>query len=132
MKPTFVYTALIYFLLFSSLRKEIQEYFRSNQCCIEVKSTLNYVNLKSAYDNFLHTEGQLIMTSGFHDKYEKPQPHIVIKPKYSLFSFKAGYKEYTPTKILNLYKKIDPEWNINPLITSICIAGKGLFFQAWL
>jgi hypothetical protein len=92
--------------------------------CIEVKSVLNKSSLRQAYNNFKYLEENLIMTSGYHDEYEMPLPHLYVKHKYEVFSFDAGSK-YSPDLILNMYKTIDSNWDTNPLIQSICISNKG-------
>ena len=93
--------------------------------CIEVKSSLTKSNIQDAYNKFRYLEDNLILTSGYHDSYEMPLRHVVIKPKYDIFCFDTTLKKYHPETILNIYKKIDPQWNTNPLISSICLAGKG-------
>jgi hypothetical protein len=42
---------------------------------------------------------------------------------------------YSPESFLNVYKKIDPNWDSKPTIGQVCIAGKGSFCftnQGWL
>ncbi|HVT85240.1 MAG TPA: DUF6602 domain-containing protein [Chitinophagaceae bacterium] len=93
--------------------------------CIEVKSNLTKANIENAYAKFRFLEDSLVMTSGYHDSYETPLSHVFVKQKYDIFCFDTFLKKYDPGTILSIYKKIDPGWNRNPLITSICLAGKG-------
>lgn len=102
--------------------------------CIEVKTTLNKITLEDAYTKFKFIEDNLQTTGGFHDVNENPMAHIFVKPKYSVFAFRTDTK-YTPESILKLYSKIDPDWNDNPLITSICLANNGWIcytIKGWL
>jgi hypothetical protein len=108
--------------------------FESVLGCIEVKSDFSKKNVKDTYDKFLHLNSALTMTSGTH-RNDNPQPHIIIKPHYSLFIFQSTIKSYKPESFINVYKKIDPNWDSKPILGHICIAGKGSFFftnQGWL
>lgn len=93
--------------------------------CIEVKTSFNKTNLKDAFDKFQHLMTNIKMTACFHDDNGMPLAHVYIKPKCSFFAFATDTNKYTPEYILSVYKEIDPDWEENPLITSICIAGKG-------
>lgn len=93
--------------------------------CIEVKSVINKRNLKDAFDKFKYLDQTLTMTPGFHGSDEMPLSHIFTKPKFDFFAFRRESNKYTPEYILNLYKEIDPDWEENPLMTSICVANSG-------
>lgn len=93
--------------------------------CTEVKSNLDLGTLRSAYDNFKFLEGNLLPTSGYHDEHGRPFEHFIVKHKYEVFAFDFSGRKYTSKTILDLYKKIDPHWETDPLICSICIMGKG-------
>jgi hypothetical protein len=103
--------------------------------CIEVKSSFTKTNVENAYKKFKYLNDNLVLTSGFHDSYETPLPHIYVKQKYDLFCFNTSLKKYSPATILDIYKQIDPHWNSDPLITSICLVGKGWLsftIKGWL
>ena len=93
--------------------------------CIEVKSVLDLSSLRSAYENFKYLEDNLVMSPGFYDEYGRPLAHYVVKHKYDLFAFDFGAKKYSDRTLLDLYKKVDPNWSTDPLISSICVLGKG-------
>lgn len=77
------------------------------------------------YSKYL--DENLLLTSGLFNEFDLPLDHAFTKPHHELFAFdcnsKLDFKEY----FLNTYKKIDPLWNSNPLITSICVANRGWF-----
>jgi hypothetical protein len=103
--------------------------------CIEVKSRFSKKSIEDAYNNFACIERDLVLSSGLHDIYNNPQPQIVVKPHYRLFIFQTGIKNYSPESFLKVYMQIDPNWNSNPLISHICLAGKGSFCftqQGWI
>jgi hypothetical protein len=103
--------------------------------CIEVKSSFSKKNIEDAYNNFACIERDLVSTSGIHDSNNNPQPQIIVKPHYRLFIFQTEIKNYSPESFLRLYQKIDPNWNSNPLISHVCLAGKGAFCftqQGWI
>lgn len=95
--------------------------------CIEVKSIFNKQTLESTYQNFKFLSENLVMTSGYFDEFDRPLPHIFTEIRYELFVFgcsaKSDFKDY----FLKTYKKVDPNWDTDPLITSICVANKGWF-----
>lgn len=95
--------------------------------CIEVKSILNKQTLGSTYQKCKYLDDNLVMTSGYFDDFGLPLPHIYTQVKYDFFGFscnaKTDFKEY----FLNTYKKIDPLWDTDPLITNVCVANKGWF-----
>lgn len=93
--------------------------------CIEVKSTLDFATLKGAYDNFKYIEDNLLLTSGYRDENGWPYEHYAVKHKYEVFAFDFSGAEYSKETLLGLYKKIDPLWETEPLICSICVVGKG-------
>lgn len=95
--------------------------------CIEVKTEFSKRNIRDAYNNFFNLESNLVMTSGIHDKKGHPSPQIVVKPHYRLFIFKTAIKKYSPESFLKIYREIDPNWDSNPLISHVCIVGKGSF-----
>lgn len=92
---------------------------------IEVKSNFSKGNIEDAFNKFIIMDRKLICTSGFHDAKHEVIPYNFIKPHYSLFFFNYGHKQYSPDKILDIYKQIDSNWKQAPLITNICIANKG-------
>lgn len=92
---------------------------------IEVKSEFNLKNLEDTFLKFSRLDKELILTAAFHDENNEVVPTYFIKPHYSLFAFNTKYKNYSPDKILEIYSKVDQNWSDNPLITNICIAGKG-------
>jgi len=109
--------------------------FESVLSCIEVKSSFSKKNIEDAYEKFVRIERGLTMTSGLHDENNNPQPQIIVKPHYRLFIFKTELKNYSPESFLKTYSKIDPNWNTTPLISHICLAGKGSFCfsnQGWI
>lgn len=93
--------------------------------CVEVKSKFTSNGLKTAYQRFATIEKKLIITSGVHDENNHPMAHVYQKHKYAFFAFSAESDSYTPNTILDVYKRIDPNWDKNPLIQSICLAGRG-------
>lgn len=93
--------------------------------CIEVKSLFNSETLRDAYEKFLYLENTLKITSGFYDEQDLPMSHYYIRHHYDYFSFDTLLKKCSAEQILNVYKKIDVNWNTDPLITNICIANKG-------
>jgi len=99
--------------------------FESALSCIEVKTNLNKANLKDAFEKFTHINDNLWFTPGFHDEWDIPRDQLVIMPKYSVFAFEFSSRRYQVETILDIYKKIDPLWNSDPVITSICLADKG-------
>ena len=102
---------------------------------IEVKSKISKLNIEDAYNKFKHIEEDLIHTGGVHDEIGNAVEHYFIKQKYSVFAFDVQSKRYTPQSVFDVYMKIDPMWNTNPLITNICIVDKGWFTftnQGWL
>jgi len=103
--------------------------------CIEVKSTFSKKNIADAYKKFIAIDTNLSLTSGDHDSNHMPLPQIVVNPHYRLFIFKTDLKNYTPESFLNTYKTIDPNWNSDPVISHVCLAGKGSFcftHQGWI
>lgn len=94
--------------------------------CIEVKSSFSKKNIKDAYEKFSHLRSQLTMTVGVHDG-DQACPQIIVHPHYRLFVFKCGIKNYDPESFLKFYKHIDPNWDVQPVIGHVCIAGKGAF-----
>ncbi|WP_158994736.1 DUF6602 domain-containing protein [Mucilaginibacter sp. L196] len=109
--------------------------FESVLSCIEVKSSFSKKNIDDAYKKFSGLERDLILTTGVHDSDNNPHPQIVVKPHYRLFIFQADMKNYSPESFLITYKKIDPKWNSAPVISQVCIAGKGSFCftdQGWI
>jgi len=109
--------------------------YESVLSCIEVKSDFSKKNINDAYQKFLHLDSALTMTSGIHDESGNPLPQIIIKPQYRLFIFQSTIKNYSPESFLNVYKKIDPNWDSKPIIAHVCIAGKGSFCftnQGWI
>jgi hypothetical protein len=103
--------------------------------CIEVKSTFSKRNIEDTYKKFLSIENELVATSGVHDQNHNPHPQIVVNPHYRLFIFNTEVKNYTPESFLNTYKKIDPNWDTDPVISHVCLAGKGSFcftIQGWI
>ena len=95
--------------------------------CIEVKSNLNKQTLESTYQKFKFSEDNLNMTSGYFDDFGIPLSHIFITMKYELFAFNCNTKSDFKDYFLSIYKKIDPLWDTDPLITNICVANKGWF-----
>lgn len=93
--------------------------------CVEVKTNFSKANIKDAYDKFNFLKSNLQLTAGFHTDEGLPLPHLFIQPHFSFFSFGADVTKYKPEYILSVYKEIDPDWDDNPLITSIAIAGRG-------
>lgn len=101
---------------------------------VEVKSEFNLRNLKDAFFKFNQLD-KLIITASQHDERGQVIPAYFIKPHYSLFAFNIRLKDYSPTKILEMYSKVDENWNTDPMITNICIAEKGWLCntsQGWL
>jgi hypothetical protein len=102
---------------------------------IEVKSELNMKNLKDTFSKFTQLNEDLIMTAAFHDENHDAIETYFVKPHYSLFAFNTHLKKYSPEKILELYSKVDKEWDTFPLVTNICIANKGWLcntHQGWI
>lgn len=102
---------------------------------IEVKSEFNFTNLKDAFIKFSQLDKELIMTAAFHDERGDAVPTYFIKPHYSLFAFDTRLKNYSPEKILEIYSKIDENWEDLPLISNICIANRGWLCntpQGWI
>lgn len=100
-----------------------------------MKSTFSKKNIADAYKKFIDIDTNLSLTSGEHDSNHIPMPQIVVNPHYRLFIFKTDLKTYTPESFLNTYKTIDPNWDSNPLISHVCLAGKGSFcftHQGWI
>jgi hypothetical protein len=112
-------------LFFSSRNKVALFPIESVLNCIEIKSRLSASTLKEAYENFLYLNNTLIHTSGLHDENEEPVNYYFVKAKLDVFAYAMETTKYTAELILNIYSKIDPKWDTEPLITSICVAGKG-------
>lgn len=93
--------------------------------CYEIKSRLNIEETRDAFEKFNVIHNNLKFSPGKHDENNLPLPHIFSKPECSLFSYDIERKNYSPKSILEIYKKVDPKWNINPRIEHICVAGKG-------
>jgi len=109
--------------------------FESVLSCIEVKTSFSKKNIEDTYKKFVCVERELALTSGLHDHNNTPHPQIVVKPHYRLFIFQTDVKNYSPEYFLTTYKKIDPKWNSEPLISHVCIVGKGSFCftnQGWI
>lgn len=103
--------------------------------CIEVKSSLTKKNIQEAYERFKYLEENLTPTSGIHNSFGDPVEHLLICNKYSVFIFDTKLKNYKPDTILEMYKQVDPNWNSNPLISSICLCEKGWLcytLKGWL
>lgn len=92
---------------------------------LEVKSTFSVKDLRETYNKVAIMENELSITPGIHDQRGDGLPTLIIKPHYSIFFFSYNHKDYSPDTVLKKYSKIDPNWESNPLITSICIANKG-------
>lgn len=99
--------------------------FESVLNTIEVKSEFNLKNLRDAFLKFDQLDKELIMTAAYHDERGDVVPTYFIKPHYALFAFDTRLKNYSPEKILEMYSKIDENWEHYPLISNICIANKG-------
>lgn len=102
---------------------------------IEVKSEFNIENLKDAFLKFSKLDKEFTMTAAQHDENQDIVEGFFIKPNYTLFAFNTRLKKYSPSKILEMYSKIDQNWDTFPLITSICIADRGWLcntHQGWL
>lgn len=95
--------------------------------CIEVKSILNKQNLELTYSKCKYLEDNLTLTSGYFDDFDIPLPHIFTRHKYEIFAYGCNIKSNFKDYFLKIYKKIDPLWDVDPLITSVCVAGKGWF-----
>lgn len=102
---------------------------------IEVKSVFNMKNLKDTFTKFNELDHKLICAPAIHDENNYAVPTHFIKPHYSLFTFDINQKNYSPEKILEMYSNIDENWEILPIISSICIANKGWLCntqQGWI
>lgn len=109
--------------------------FESVLSCIEVKSSFSKKNILAAYKNFEFIERNLTLTTGNHDTSYTPLPQVVVKPHYRLFIFNTDTKNYSPETFLNVYKSIDPNWDSEPVISHVCLVGKGTFCftdQGWI
>lgn len=95
--------------------------------CIEIKSLLNKQTLASTYQNYKYLEENLLLTSGYFNDFDTPLPHVFGKPKYEIFSFGCNVKSDFKAYFLDTYKKVDPFWDTDPLITNICVANRGWF-----
>jgi hypothetical protein len=103
--------------------------------CVEVKSLLNQKEIRDAYKKFFFMERELKFTPGIHDEYNRPKAHYFSKPEYSIFAYDIDKRDYKITSILDMYKKVDSQWENNPLITSVCVANKGCLIhttKGWL
>jgi len=80
---------------------------------IEVKKTLNNVELKKAIDNLLSVR--------------ELRSRMRI-PARMLFAYDSDLKGSDVKKEFDRYKKIDNDWNRNPVVSVICIIGKGYLF----
>lgn len=103
--------------------------------CFEVKSSLSMRELRNAYEKFSFMDRELKFTPGIHDEYHRPLAHYFSKPEYSVFAYNIDKRDYKLTTILEMYKKIDPQWNDAPLISSICVANRGCLIyttKGWL
>jgi len=81
---------------------------------VEVKKTLNNIQLSEAIKN-LRSVREL--------------KSIKSTPPRMLFAYDSDLKGTDIQKEFNRYKKIDNDWNKNPMITVICIVGKGYLFS---
>jgi hypothetical protein len=93
--------------------------------CIEVKSSFNKTTLQDAFEKFKFLKENLLATSGAHDQNNTPLSHVFMRPKCDFFAFASNIKKYTCEYVLSIYRDIDPNWDLDPLITSICVANKG-------
>ena len=80
---------------------------------IEVKKTLNNVELKKAVDNLLSVREL------------KSRKRL---PARMLFTYDSDLKGSDIKKEFERYKKIDADWNRSPAIGVMCIIGKGYLF----
>lgn len=128
-------TSLLPGFFFSS-REDIGIYpIESVLGCFEIKSILSLNEMRDAYAKFSLLEKELQYTPGTHDQLHRPVPHYFSKPECSIFAYDIDRKSYGVTTILDMYKKVDPGWNTNPLISSICVADKGCLIhttKGWL
>ncbi|MFC0316941.1 DUF6602 domain-containing protein [Olivibacter oleidegradans] len=92
---------------------------------IEVKSELNKRAMLESFAKFQQIDNELIFTAAMHDENQDVVATYFIKPHYSIFAFNTKTERYSADKVLKLYSTIDPSWDTTPLISSICIAGKG-------
>jgi hypothetical protein len=102
---------------------------------IEVKSEFNLRNLKDSFSKFNELDQKLICTPAIHDENNTGVLTSFIKPHYSLFAFNTNQKNYNPDKILEMYSRLDENWNDLPIISNICIANKGWLcntHQGWI
>lgn len=99
--------------------------FESVLSCIEVKTSFNKTTIKDAFEKFRHFRDALKMSPGFHNEENLPLAHVFSQPRFYFFAFNSDVQKYSAEHILNIYRKVDPEWDQNPLIQSICVAGKG-------
>lgn len=118
-------TCLLPPFFFSSREKTGVYPIESILGCFEIKSLLSAKEMRDAYDKFLFLEHELKYTPGFHDERHHPVAHYFSKPECSVFAYKIDRKDYKITSILDMYKKIDPNWEDTPTISSFCVAGKG-------
>lgn len=99
---------------------------------LEVKSRLTSQEVSDAV-----SKAKVIRTlkyqSGSYDENHQPIPSVMTPTISALFAFESDISGKTE---LERYSERDPEWNINPLIRAICVAGRGYWWfslekQCW-
>ena len=131
-----VYSSSLLPPFFFSPREKVGVYpIESVLAGFEVKSMLTTREIRDAYDKFSFLDKTLTFSPGFHDEFHRPAAHYFSKPEYSIFAYDVDRRDYKVTTILDMYKRVDPEWEENPLISSICVPGKGCLMhtvKGWL
>lgn len=95
--------------------------------CIEVKSKLTAKELKDSVKKFSFLHKKMKCSSGIYDEMDKPVSHIHFKPTLDIFAFDTDLKNGNNYHMneFDRYKKLDNNWNVDPIIKSICIVNRG-------
>lgn len=87
--------------------------------CIEVKSLLNKSELRKTFDKYKKIKSEIKYSAGDYDEKDKPINHDLLDFTRELFAFDSS------NNIFEEYKKLDQNYESEPILNSICIIGKG-------
>lgn len=87
--------------------------------CIEVKSKLDNDELNDVFNKYKIIKEKIKYEAGEYDENDNPVNHLLFDFTRELFAFSSTQN------VFDQYKKIDPNWNIEPIINNLCIVDVG-------
>jgi hypothetical protein len=95
--------------------------------CIEVKSKLTAKELKDSVKKFSFLYKEMKCSSGIYDEMDKSVIHTLNNPVLDIFAFDTDLKNGNNYYLseFDRYKKLDDNWEVDPIIKTICIVNRG-------